>query len=238
MHLPNEYLDPKTAAGTAMAALGAVAYALTKVRQLITSPVMKTALATAGNVGKSIGGGTQRALNAFGHDYLTKMAFISALIFSAQMFNFPVSSGSSGHLIGATLAVFFLGPWGAMLSLTTVLVIQAFIYGDGGIFALGANIMNMAFFAVLCSLVIFKVSQKFNINRYIAVFLSGLSSVLLAAFICSLEIVFSGTYKFADTLTSMMSIHFLIGIGEGFITIIMVLLVQKLINWKIYNEEE
>ena len=87
------------------------------------------------------------------------MGMLAAAIFAGQMLNFPVAGGTSGHLIGAALATILLGPWPAMLVMTSVVVVQALLFQDGGLLALGGNLFNMAVVAVLVSYAVYRLFQ-------------------------------------------------------------------------------
>lgn len=150
------------------------------------------------------------------------MAILAAGIFVAQMLNFPIIGGTTGHLVGAALATVLLGPWAAILIITVILLIQGFIFGDGGITALGLNILNMAIVGSLSAyLAIRLVPKKFELP---GVFLAGWLSVFLAATACALAL--AGSYAIdpafgidgAVSIPAMLVTHAIIGVGEGVIT--------------------
>ena len=149
------------------------------------------------------------------------MGVMAAFIFAAQMVNFPVFGGTSGHLIGSALAVAILGMWPAMVVMTCVVLVQALLFQDGGLDALGANIFNMCILGCLISGVI--ISRGRKINRkvfYLSVALAAWLSVVGAAIFCALELSLSGTSPLKVVLPAMAVIHAVIGVFEGFITII------------------
>ena len=151
-----------------------------------------------------------------------RFAAVTALIFAAQMMNFPVQSGTSGHLIGATLAVMLLGIPHAVLSMSIVLVVQCLAFADGGIDVLGVNILNMAVIAVIpgsiARLYLLKGKGKSVLMKFTVIALSSWFSVIIAAFACSLELAFAGTISASAVIPAMAGVHAIIGIGEALIT--------------------
>lgn len=232
MHIPNELINPQTAAGLGFAAASVLGFALSKVYKMITANVFAPAFAAIGNQLKTFNAQTKKALSSFGNEYLGKMSMLAALIFAAQMFNFPIASGTSGHLIGGTLAALFLGPWGGCLSISLVLIIQALFYGDGGMLALGANIVNMAIIGAVFSYYMLTLLQKIHLPKFIAISLTAWLAVVIAAAACALELAISGTYALKDTLPAMLKVHAMIGIAEALITIALVIFIKKVLDWK------
>ena len=134
------------------------------------------------------------------------------------------------------LTAALLGPWAGFLILTVVLVVQALVFQDGGILALGANIFNMAFVGSFLGYYIFKwLSNIFKEN--LAIFLASLISMVLASIVCSFELIVSKTAAFWPTLPLMGGIHILIGIGEGLITTAIYLAVKRVRSDLIYSEK-
>ncbi|MEM0449741.1 MAG: energy-coupling factor ABC transporter permease [Methanomassiliicoccales archaeon] len=159
------------------------------------------------------------------------MAILAAGIFVAQMLNFPIVGGTTGHLIGAALATIMVGPWGAVLIITVILLIQGFIFGDGGITALGLNILNMAVVGVSSAYLIIRLTpQKF---QYPAFFLAAWLSVFLAASACAIQLALSFALdpsfgiEGSVSIPAMMISHAVIGIGEGIITVGVVAFLSK-----------
>ena len=159
------------------------------------------------------------------------MAVLAGGIFIAQMLNFPVGGGTTGHLIGAALAVILLGPAAAMVVLTTILIIQCFVFGDGGITALGLNLLNMAVIAPLIMWATMRFSGRFEkAGIIIGAWLSVVMAALVAALQLSLSFELSGgVYGIAPNIavTAMLGYHILIGIGEAAITAGVVLYLAK-----------
>jgi cobalt/nickel transport system permease protein len=190
MHIPDGFIDAKTAAVTGALSLAGVGLALRRVgRQL---PARKVPL----------------------------LGLAAAFLFVAQMVNFPVMGGTSGHLIGGVLVAALLGPSAAAVVVTTVLIVQCFLFADGGVTALGANVFNMAIagsvggyaiYRALCGL------QPGLRGRVTALAFAGWCSAVLAAIVCAGELAFSGTVPWATGFAAMTGVHMLVGIGEGLI---------------------
>jgi cobalt/nickel transport system permease protein len=151
------------------------------------------------------------------------MGVTAAFIFAAQMINFPVVGGTSGHLLGAVLAAILLGPWAGSLVMASVIAVQSLLFQDGGLLAMGANIVNMgiigtiggyAIYASLC-----RVLGGEERGRLPAAAIAAWSAVMLGAIATSLELVVSGTSSLAVVLPAMVGTHIFIGVGEAFITV-------------------
>lgn len=154
------------------------------------------------------------------------LGITAAFIFAAQMLNFPVAGGTSGHFLGALLAMVLLGPWAGFLVILVVLAVQCFFFADGGLTALGANIFNMGIIGGLLSyylLILVKaplagwIGEKKALLSSVAVF--SWLSVVLASSACACELAISGTVPFHVTFPAMVGVHSLIGIGEAIITV-------------------
>ena len=158
------------------------------------------------------------------------MGVMSAFIFVAQMLNFPVFGGTSGHLLGAALAAILLGPYAAAIVLTCVLVIQCLLFQDGGITALGANILNMALLATLSGYAVYRlilaVVKKPSATLYAAMFAAWVS-VVIASFSCALELALSQTAPAKIVFTAMVGMHSLTGLIEAAITSLVVSFILK-----------
>lgn len=158
------------------------------------------------------------------------MGALGAGIFAAQMVNFPVDHGTSGHVIGAAAATALLGPWAAMLVMAAVLAIQCLLFGDGAVSTLGVNILNMGVVAVATAWVVNRVVRRQVPGRHGAMLAGGLAawvSVIAAASACSLELAASGTYGLADVMSAMLNVHAAIGIGEALVTAAVVAIVFR-----------
>lgn len=170
-----------------------------------------------------IGYALKRVSADLGERQVPMMGVLAAAIFAGQMLNFAVAGGTSGHLIGAALATILLGPWAAMVILTCVISIQALIFQDGGLLVLGANIFNMAIIGVTVSFMVYHTIRKLTASRSWGLYVSGFTaawvSVVVAALATAFELAVSGTSPVNIALPAMGSIHALIGIGEGLITV-------------------
>jgi cobalt/nickel transport system permease protein len=151
------------------------------------------------------------------------MGVVAAAIFAGQMLNFPVAGGTSGHLLGAALAMILLGPWAAVLVLTIVVSAQALIFQDGGIAALGANLFNMAVIGVFVSYTVYRAVQRLSKGAkwgiFVGGFLAAWTSIFIASLAAALELAFSGTSPANIAVPAMAVVHSVIGIGEGLITV-------------------
>ncbi|AKG22494.1 energy-coupling factor ABC transporter permease [Calothrix sp. 336/3] len=178
-----------------------------------------TGIISAVMIGIALG----RSRDAFGIRRAPVLGLTTAFIFAAQMINFPVAGGTSGHLLGGTLAAVILGsPWAGGICIATVLIIQAVLFADGGITALGANILNMAVVGVWVGWMLTQTLQQLLGSRKgrlpLSAGIAGGMSVVVAAIACAIELALSGTAKLNIVLPAMTGIHILIGIGEGIIT--------------------
>jgi len=147
----------------------------------------------------------------------------AAFVFAVQMLNFPIAGGTSGHFLGAGLAAILLGPWMACLVMSVVLVTQSFVFADGGITALGANILNMGVVGALLVGGLMLLAQRALPHKrgaFLAV--AGVGAwlaVVAGAVACSFELAISGTVPLGTVLPAMLGVHVLIGIGEAVITV-------------------
>jgi len=168
------------------------------------------------------------------------MGIMAAFIFAAQMLNFPVVGGTSGHLLGGVLAAVMLGPYAGAVVLAVVLIVQCLVFQDGGLTALGANIFNMCFVGTFAGYGIYRVVKKVisageGILAGAAV--AAWASVVLASSVCAVELAASGTSPLKIALPAMVGIHALIGIGEAVITCMVVGFVLKVRKDLIYRVE-
>lgn len=225
MHIPDGFLNNGTAGSLMATAVAAIGFAFNKVRSgfLEKIPVLKMKLATFPDMGGGSETSLQSKLTKYGKEKIWRMATIGSLIFSSQMVNFPVSGGTSGHLLGGVLAALILGPFEALLVMTAVLSTQAFLFGDGGVLALGANIFNMGIVGVLGGYYYFKFLTKgakdFKKIFLKSAFVAAWFSVVFAAVTASIEIAFSGTKPLSIVLPAMTLTHIAIGFMEGIITV-------------------
>ena len=194
VHIPDGFIDLPTSAAFAAASAIAVAGAVKGARRQLSEQSAPLAGLTA------------------------------VFIFAVQMLNFPVAAGTSGHLIGAALAMVLVGPYAATLALVVVLIIQAFLFADGGLTALGLSIFNMAVISVWVSFALFMLLKKILPETkswlVVATFISSLISVPAAAvlFVIKYAIGANATFSVGAVLNAMVGTHILIGIGEAIIT--------------------
>ena len=151
------------------------------------------------------------------------MGVAAAFIFAAQMVNFPVVGGTSGHLLGAALAAILLGPWAAIIVMTAVVALQALLFQDGGLAALGVNALNLGVISVLVAWAVYRglspLGRLHAAVPAIAAFAAAWLSVEAAAVATALQLAVSGTSALGVALPALTGVHALIGIGEGAITL-------------------
>ena len=149
---------------------------------------------------------------------------VAVFVFAAQMINFPVAAGTSGHLLGGALAAILIGPYAGALAVAVVIIVQALLFADGGLTALGLNITNMALVTAVVGWVVFRLVIKTGAPTrtriLIASFLAGLLAVPAAALMFVLQYALggTGTIDLGTVTAAMVGVHVLIGIGEGVIT--------------------
>lgn len=192
MHIPDGFLDAPTALATGGASLGTLAYAV------------------------------RRAGKRMGERTVPLLGVTAAFVFAAQMLNFPVAAGTSGHFLGAAFAAIVMGPWAAVVVMAVVIAVQAVAMADGGITALGANVFNMGVVAVFAGYLAHR-ALRAVLPATTTWYLAGVAgaawlSTVAAALATSLELVTSGTVPARYVLPAMSSVHMVIGIGEALIT--------------------
>lgn len=192
MHIPDGFLHPLTALVTAALSFGAIGYSL-------------------------------RRLRLEAGDRLVPLVGVTAAgIFAAQMVNFPLGVvPASGHLTGGVLAAVVLGPWAAAVAMTCVLIVQCFLFGDGGVTALGANALNMAVIGPLLGYSIYALIRTFlkgEGGRVAAAMFSAWLIVPISAVAFAMELAAGGEFRFLPVATAMLLFHLLIGVGEALIT--------------------
>jgi cobalt/nickel transport system permease protein len=200
MHIPDGFLNIATVATTYAVSTGGIGYALRQARKKLADK------------------------------HVPLMGIMAAFIFAAQMLNFPIIGGTSGHLIGAALAAILLGPWAAVLIMTCVLIAQSLIFQDGGLLALGANILNMGIIASISGYYLYRLitgimgttRQGIRFGSFIAAW----GSVVFASIACAIELWVSGIVSIHVVLPAMAGWHAIIGIGEGLITVAVLSLVM------------
>ena len=200
MHIPDGFLSPAVWAPLDLAAAGSVALAARR---------------------------AQSELEGAGDRRIPLLGVMGAFVFAAQMINFPMAAGSSGHLVGGALLAITLGPWAASIVMTAILILQAFIFQDGGIVVLGANICNMALAGVLAGYLPYLWWGRGR-RRSAAIFLSGLASVAVSACLALAELRISGVPMPPRLLWVSLGLFVGGGLIEGAITVAAVRAIERL----------
>ncbi len=161
-----------------------------------------------------------RTNKSLGEKQVPLMGVMAAFIFAAQMINFPVAGGTSGHLLGGALAAIMLGPWAGMLVMTAVIAVQALLFQDGGLLVMGANILNMGLVTAAIGYGLYRAVA--NSSRTAKLTVAGVAawiSVMAGALLTSLQLWLSGTSQLQVVIPAMLGVHALIGVGETLITV-------------------
>jgi len=198
VHVPDGFLDAPTSVATAAVAVGAVTWALRGARRELDDRVAPLA------------------------------GLVAVFVFAAQLLNFPVGAGTSGHLIGAALAAVLVGPFTATLCLTVVLAVQALLFADGGVSAIGTNVLLMGVVAVWVGWGVFRVVLALLPRRLSSVSIAAGAGALLS--VPAAALAFVGLYAVGGTVpipldtlaTAMGAWHLVIGLGEAAITVLAV----------------
>ncbi|MDR2399597.1 MAG: energy-coupling factor ABC transporter permease [Endomicrobium sp.] len=155
-----------------------------------------------------------------------ELALIATWIFAFQMFNVPIQSATSAHIIGGVFAAILAGPFAGFIIMSSVLIVQALFFSDGGLLALGANIFNMALVGSFISYYIYKNIKK--TNYVLAVFTACFFSVMGASLSCLAELAFSNTIIFSKAFKDMTTMHLIVSLLESIITLILIKLFKNL----------
>ena len=167
-----------------------------------------------------IGIAISRTNKSLGEKQVPLMGVMAAFIFAAQMINFPVAGGTSGHLLGGALAAIVLGPWAGMLVMTAVIAVQALLIQDGGLLVMGANILNMGLLTAAVGYGLYRsVLGKSQGARLAMAGVAAWLSVMTGALATALQLWLSGTAPLEIVVPAMLAVHALIGIGEALITV-------------------
>ncbi|MFA5879175.1 MAG: energy-coupling factor ABC transporter permease [Candidatus Margulisiibacteriota bacterium] len=228
MHIPDGFLDPKMSTGLIGAAVAFLGLCLAKIRSMVTEIMPEKAYAATCKQISNFKKNTKRILTKAGEQKILQMSLVAGFIFAAQMFNFPIEAGTSGHLIGGVLAAVLLGPFAGAVVIGAVLIIQSLFFADGGFFALGANIINMALIGSFLSYYLYVLLSK-KFSQEVSIGIAAWASVMLAALACSMEVGLSGIIGLGTVTFAMLKVHALIGIIEAFVTIILVKYFKKII---------
>ena len=161
-----------------------------------------------------------RTNKALGEKQVPLMGVMAAFIFAAQMINFPVAGGTSGHLLGGALAAIMLGPWAGMLVMTAVIAVQALLFQDGGLLVMGANILNMGLVTAAIGYGLYRsISGGGRRMKLIVAGIAAWLSVMAGALFTSLQLWLSGTSQLQVVIPAMLFVHALIGLGEAVVTV-------------------
>lgn len=200
MHIPDGFLAANTLVPTWLISIMGIGYSLKRTAQMLKDKMVPL------------------------------MGVMATFIFAAQMLNFPVLGGTSGHLLGGVLAVVLLGPYAGIIVIAVVLAVQCLIFQDGGLTTLGANIFNMAILGSGVGYLIYNPIRKLikdNKGIIIGTAIASWCSVVIASIACAIELAISGTSPINIALPAMAFVHMFIGIGEAIITCLVVGFVLK-----------
>jgi len=210
MHVPDGFINAQVSAATGIISLGTLWAYIRNAKNLVADKLIA----------------------------LTGM--MSALIFVLQMINFPIAAGTSGHLLGGALAVIVLGPSLGVICISIVVVIQSLLFADGGLSALGVNVLNMAIITSLTGWFTITLWKKlFGESQFTLIsgsVIAGLLSVVFSSIAFVLEYAIGGTVSvpLGNVLIAMISTHLLIGLGEGIITALIVSLLLRVRSDLVY----
>ena len=161
-----------------------------------------------------------RTNKSLGEKQVPLMGIMAAFIFAAQMINFPVAGGTSGHLLGGALAAIVLGPWAGMLVMAAVIAVQGLLFQDGGLLVMGANILNMGLLTAAIGYGLYRLVMNSSKTVKLAVIgIAAWLSVMAGALATSLQLWLSGTSSLQTVTIAMLGVHTLIGLGEALITV-------------------
>ncbi len=171
---------------------------------------------TAAAVGVAI----TKTNKTLGEKQVPLMGIMAAFIFAAQMLNFPVLGGTSGHFLGGALAAIVLGPWAGILVMTAVIALQGLLFQDGGLLAMGANIFNMGLLTAMIGYGLYR--SVLNQNKTVRLAVAGVAawlSTVASALTASLQLWLSGATQLQIVVPAMLGVHVLIGLGEAVVTV-------------------
>jgi len=213
MHIPDGYLSPETVVVSFVIAIPFWIYGFKKLRAKMSEETIPV------------------------------LGALSALSFVIMMFNIPIPGGTSGHAVGATLIAIMIGPWVSFISISLVLLIQAIIFGDGGISTLAVNSLSMGLIASFSGYYLFQLLKKYKFAPFIAGYISLVLASFFVALILGIQPLFwshNGTplyfpFGLKVTIPMMVGGHLLFGIAEGIFTqvIYMLLKKEKKVNYEI-----
>jgi cobalt/nickel transport system permease protein len=198
MHIPDGFIDAPTSLAAGLIALVVVAWCL------------------------------RRTATTLDEREVPIVGLVAAFVFAAQMLNFPVANGTSGHLLGGVLAAVLVGPYAGALAVTVVLVVQGLLFADGGLSALGLNVINMAFVGAFVGYGVFLLVRRLlgrtTASVTMGAAIGGFAAPVLASCVFVLEYAIGGNdaVSLGAVVGAMVGVHVLVGVGEGIITGIVV----------------
>ena len=168
----------------------------------------------------TVGIAISKTNKSLGEKQVPLMGIMAAFIFAAQMLNFPVAGGTSGHFLGGALAAIVLGPWAGILVMTSVIAVQGLLFQDGGLLVMGANIFNMGLLTAMIGFGLYRsVIGRGKGTRLAVAGVAAWLSTVTASLVASLQLWLSGTSRLEIVLPAMLGVHVLIGLGEAVITV-------------------
>ncbi|MBK7455502.1 MAG: energy-coupling factor ABC transporter permease [Anaerolineales bacterium] len=176
----------------------------------------------------TLGVAISRTNKSLGEKQVPLMGVMAAFIFAAQMINFPVLGGTSGHLLGGVLAAITLGPWAGMLVMTAVIAVQGLLFQDGGLIVMGANILNMGILTCAVGYGLYR--SVLGSNRPVKLAVIGVAawlSVMTGALSTALQIWLSGNAEVQIIVPAMLFVHAFIGLGEALITVAAIVFILR-----------
>lgn len=207
MHIPDGFLEPKVWVPLTALSAGAVVSASRKIGKKMDEKMVPL------------------------------MGVLAAFVFAAQMVNFPIGGGTSGHLMGGVLIATIVGPYGGLVIMATILILQALLFQDGGITALGANIFNMGIVGAMFGYIVFKGINKLTGSIRFSLFTASWFSVVAASGAAAVELSLSKVVPITLSAPAMLGIHSVIGIGEGAVTIAALDLVSRVSGDTVFASE-
>ena len=192
----------------------------------------KTALLSSGVAAAGVGLALRSVSTTLEPRRMPMLGLGAAFVFAAQMLNFPIAGGTSGHLVGGVLAAILLGPSPAIIVMTCVLIVQCLMFADGGLAALGANVFNMAVVDVFGGYFVFKLLQRLlrmeqPRSAVFAAAFAGWFGTVLGSIFCAGELAMSNTVPWSIAFPAMANVHMLVGCGEGLATGLILLAVLR-----------
>jgi cobalt/nickel transport system permease protein len=191
MHIPDGFLTPRVWVPLDIVSIGAVSYALRRISEVLEEKAIPL------------------------------MGVLAAFVFAAQMLNIPVGGGTSGHFLGGALAGALLGPWGGLTVMTVVLIVQCFLFQDGGLAALGTNIFNMGILGAMGGAFIYRTLARIRPQRgghFAAGFIAGWLAMVVSAVSCASQLAISGVVTWRAGVWFIVGSHALLGFIEGAVT--------------------